>query len=243
MKAFLFLFCLLLLLSSTQLAVAQPAGKSFALVELFTSEGCSSCPPADRLMADLLTKNMGKEVYVLGYHVDYWDRLGWKDAYSNSSWSARQRQYANLMGSSSVYTPQAVVNGTTAFTGSEAAKLTAAVNSALAAKPAAALQLQTMVQGTKAVVHYSVGGSAAGKQLLVAVVQRKAFSNVRAGENAGKELQHVNVVLSLTTQTLKTAAAGELQVTVPAAFNQADYTITAFIQDTRSGAILAVAGL
>ena|SRR5437764_672084 len=110
------LFILAGLLSITikkDLFVKQGANKGqngFAVVELFTSEGCSSCPPADKLVATLVERDKKEAVYILSYHVDYWDRLGWKDRFSDAAFTARQQHYAELLHLSSVYTPQIVVN-------------------------------------------------------------------------------------------------------------------------------------
>src|SRR5438132_289864 len=87
-----------------------------AVVELFTSEGCSSCPPADAIAAKITSEF--KNVYVLGFHVDYWNSLGWKDEFSNAAWTNRQQQYASHFELSSIYTPQMVVNGKTELVGS-----------------------------------------------------------------------------------------------------------------------------
>src|ERR1700709_1440967 len=86
------------------------AGKGFAVIELFTSEGCSSCPPADALVARVQKESNDKPVYILAFHVDYWNHLGWKDAFSSAEYSERQNQYARWLKLSSVYTPQIVVN-------------------------------------------------------------------------------------------------------------------------------------
>ena len=88
------------------------------VVELFTSEGCSSCPPADKLLTSAQS-NFGNEIIVLSYHVDYWDRLGWKDPFSKAIFSERQRMYSQKLNLSSVYTPQAIVNGQVQFVGSD----------------------------------------------------------------------------------------------------------------------------
>ena len=85
--------------------------KGFAVVELFTSEGCSSCPPADAAIATLLNKNLDK-TYILSFHVDYWNKLGWKDNFSKQEYSARQQDYARSLSLQGVYTPQVIVNGT-----------------------------------------------------------------------------------------------------------------------------------
>jgi hypothetical protein len=85
--------------------------KGFAVVELFTSEGCSSCPPADDLVAKIQKENNDQPVYILAFHVDYWNNLGWKDSFSSSAFSKRQNQYADWLNLRSVYTPQVIVNG------------------------------------------------------------------------------------------------------------------------------------
>src|SRR5215831_17181987 len=104
----------------------------FAVVELFTSEGCSSCPPADALLADLKSYANGtdKNIYVLSFHVDYWNRLGWRDPFSDAAYSARQTQYDQHFGSS-VYTPQMIVNGKQQFVGSEKKTASEAIAAAL----------------------------------------------------------------------------------------------------------------
>src|SRR5882757_10188754 len=99
----------------------RPAANGFAVVELFTSEGCSSCPSADALVAAVQKENKDQPVYILAFHVDYWDRLGWKDAFSDAAYSDRQRAYASWLRLSSIYTPQVVVNGRKEFVGSDAA--------------------------------------------------------------------------------------------------------------------------
>lgn len=92
-----------------------------AVVELFTSEGCSSCPPADKLLRTIQAES--KDVYVLSYHVDYWDRLGWKDPFSQAAFTERQRDYAQQFNLESIYTPQVVINGVKEFVGSDEQRL------------------------------------------------------------------------------------------------------------------------
>jgi len=91
----------------------------FALVELFTSEGCSSCPPAEELAAEIQKESADRPVYVLAYHVDYWDHQGWKDRYSDPAYSQRQKDYSSWLGTSDIYTPQVVVNGRKQLVGSD----------------------------------------------------------------------------------------------------------------------------
>src|SRR5258706_12849303 len=103
--------------------ITHPAGgNGFAVVELFTSEGCSSCPPADEAMIRL-AKEFPEHVYFLGYHVDYWDQLGWKDEFSNADYTERQQHYSTVFGENSIYTPQAIVNGEKELVGSREGEL------------------------------------------------------------------------------------------------------------------------
>lgn len=108
----------------------EATGKGFAVVELFTSEGCSSCPPADVLVAKLQKESADKPVYILAFHVDYWNRLGWKDVFSSHEYSSRQYQYSKWL-KSEVYTPQVIVNGRTEFVGSDEKSLGNAIKTGL----------------------------------------------------------------------------------------------------------------
>src|SRR5664279_1257987 len=107
-------------LLSQNIKAQSPHG--FAILELFTSEGCSSCPAAEDVFAEIAREN-NKDVYILEFHVDYWDNLGWKDPFSNAVYSDRQRQYARFLALQSIYTPQAIVNGSTELVGSDKARL------------------------------------------------------------------------------------------------------------------------
>ena len=120
----------------------------FALVELFTSEGCSSCPPADIILEEVQKKYSDKNVLVLSYHVDYWDKLGWKDIFSNALFTERQEYYSNIFGLNSIYTPQAVVNGKKEFIGSNKSKVINSINEQLNEKLAASITLNATQKNT-----------------------------------------------------------------------------------------------
>src|SRR6187549_315711 len=109
----------------------------FALIELFTSEGCSSCPAADDVIEEIQKKYSDKNVLVLGYHVDYWNKLGWKDIFSDASFTQRQEYYSNIFRLNNIYTPQAIINGKKEFLGSDKSKLISSIEEQLNEKPAA----------------------------------------------------------------------------------------------------------
>lgn len=209
----------------------------FAVVELFTSEGCSSCPPADKAVADLL-KNYPENVYVLGFHVDYWNNLGWKDAFSSSEYSNRQQWYSNVFRLNSVYTPQAIVNGKTEFTGSDTKKLQTAVEEGLEQEAAPKIEIAANGGGNKIVSVSYLLNQASSNQLNIALVQRYAESNIQRGENSGRILHHVNVVRDFKTITAR-EPKGEVTFTMPADTGIKDLEIIAYVQDAHSWHIVA----
>jgi hypothetical protein len=215
-------------------------GNGFAVLELFTSEGCSSCPPADAVIARVQQEAANKPVYVLAYHVDYWDRLGWKDKFSDARYSARQRRYSELLGSQ-VYTPQLVVNGRSEYIGSNETAVNNAVKSALDQAPAAALNIQGQVQAARLHLSYQVTGSTPNSRLLIAVVQKHAISKVQRGENGGRTLSHVQIVRGLHTIDLPHGKEGAQQISLPSGFNAQDWEIIGLVQNGETGAIDAAA--
>ena len=215
-------------------------GKGFAVVELFTSQGCSSCPPADQLLAavaDLGARN-GLQVICLSFHVDYWNRLGWNDPYSNPRYSDRQRSYATALGTRRIYTPQMVVNGTTEFVGSQRADANVAISQALRQKPTAQITLRIEPNRTNetVVVHYKVTGNTEGHVLNMALTHTPPPNEVPKGENAGRTLSHVNVVRSFKTVTLS-QPIGTIILDVPDECDPVSAGICAYVQHEKTKAI------
>ena len=203
------------------------ADKGFAVVELFTSEGCSSCPPADNAVTKLL-KEHNSNVYVLGYHVDYWDNLGWRDIFSNAAYTQVQRNYAKTFKLSSVYTPQIVVNGTEQFVGSDEKKLNASVDKSLQQASVVKLSIDVKADDDHEVtVHYSTDASNAN--LHVALIQLSAENKIQRGENTGATLHHVNIVRDI--KTVPATASGNVALKIPGNLTAADCKVIAFIQD------------
>ncbi len=185
---------------------AQPtsaqSGGTPVVVELFTSEGCSSCPFADRVLADLKHTQpvAGARIIVLSEHVDYWNYIGWNDPFSSAAYTARQQAYGRAFHLNGVYTPQAVVDGQAERVGSERQNLEQDIVRA-ARLPKATVQI-TPTSGSVGEVRVTVRGlsrsqSASGADVMLAITQDGMSSRVTRGENAGRTLSHVSVVRSL----------------------------------------------
>ncbi len=191
------------------LLVATATPRTPVLVELFTSEGCSSCPPADEALAGLARTQPveGVELIALGFHVDYWDYLGWKDPYASPQHSARQRRYALDGDDNRVYTPQMVVDGERSFVGSDdEARAQAA---AAARRPKVPLHLTTRVEGSAVIVTVRMDSAPArGLELWAVLAEDGLSSEVKRGENAGRKLAHAAVVRALATLPAPRAVDG-----------------------------------
>lgn len=184
----------------------------FAVLELFTSQGCSSCPPADELLGKYASENNSK-IIPLAFHVDYWNRLGWKDSFSTRGYSQRQQAYAQSFLNSSVYTPQVVINGAAEMVGSDESKIGIAVTKALAEIPGAIINLNNnKITGDKISIHYNVTGDIANANILALLIQNKAITTIKAGENSGAILTSYNVVRSLVSAPAKESGICTLQI-------------------------------
>jgi len=216
---------------------ANTGNKGFAVIELFTSEGCSSCPPADELVAKIQKESKDKPVYILAFHVDYWNRLGWKDQFSSADFSKRQNDYANYLHLQSVYTPQVVVNGKTEFVGSEEGTLRNAIKNALQKTPTAQIDLSVAsLDQNYANLKYSTEGADKNTVLLVAVLQKNAQTKVERGENQGRTLSHVQIVRKLQRVVLN-GNNGVVNVTLPHGFDAQSWEIIGFLQNTANGTV------
>jgi len=207
-------------------AFSNRANNGFAVVELFTSEGCSSCPPADEAVT-ALAKEYPSNVYVLCFHVDYWNYLGWKDAFSSADYTARQQQYAAVFNINSIYTPQAIVNGRIEFTGSDKKKLYAVVQDALVKNVNSIMAISAKATGMKEITVAYKTNLDSRSVLQLAIVQVAATSAVKRGENKGMLLHHINVV-----RTLKMVddGNGTTNMVLPEGLAAKDCRIVALVQ-------------
>jgi hypothetical protein len=191
-----------------RLTAVQPSTtRSTVVAELFTSEGCSSCPPADAVLSQLVLGQPveGAEVLALGEHVDYWDRLGWRDPFSSALYSSRQSNYdARVFHRHEVYTPQFVVDGRLERVGSDISAVHRAIKQAAQA-PKAAVDVAAVRADDRDLhvdLHVNVPASLTLREsadVLVAIAEDNLATEVRRGENGGRTLRHSAVVRSLTT--------------------------------------------
>ena len=222
------------------------------LVELFTSEGCRDCPPADTVLQNLLDASpvTGVQVIGLGQHVDYWDRLGWKDRFSSAALTDRQRVYATRFASESIYTPQMVVDGRAEFVGSDLSAARKAIERALKATHGVVkIDVQTgaanRVPVTVVVRDLPSLDRGDRADILVAVTEDGLRSSVSRGENNGKLLRHAAVVRSMTTIGEAAAAGGEARTEIPIAsdWRRDNLKVVAFVQARKDRAVLASAAV
>lgn len=171
-------------------ASAAATNRGAIVVELFTSQGCSSCPPADRLLTELASSERMRPVIALAFHVDYWNDLGWRDPFSSESATARQEAYARVLGRG-LYTPQLVVNGRAHAVGSRRGDVERAL---AAATPVPTLDASVDLAGDALVVRAEVPS---GTRALVAVFEDDLATDVPAGENRGEQLRNDRVVRAL----------------------------------------------
>jgi hypothetical protein len=169
--------------------VSAAAGGRPIVVELFTSEGCSSCPPADALLAELAGR---PDLLALSFHVDYWDRLGWKDPFSSPAATERQQRYAELLRLATVYTPQMVVDGRWQAVGSDHAEVQRALDAA--GHTAAEVPVALAIDGGRAQIKLGAAGDPASGAVLLIGFDRRHVTAVQRGENSGRTLAHVDVV-------------------------------------------------
>lgn len=229
--------------SNSNSAIAMQEGdQGFALIELFTSEGCSSCPSADDNLARIAKEanENGVPVYTLSYHVDYWNDLGWRDPYSDKVFTNRQREYASDFGSSRIYTPQMVVNGVAEFVGSNQDLSNRAVKLALRGNTDTQLVVSSAINRQQVEVAWQVDQLPQGEVLNIALVQNSGEQQVTRGENARRRLQHVNIVRKL--QTIQTPKQrGSIKLDLPQDFEQDGFHVVAFVQSSKDRTVHAAA--
>lgn len=227
-------------------AEADPEAPSPVVLELFTAQGCSSCPPADRVLSTLGRDEATRaRVVPLAFHVDYWNQIGWTDPFGSPRWSARQETYGRLFGLESVYTPQLVVNGRTQLNGAQEPRAREAIAGELERPSLARVGLEaTLAEGSPlATINVRaeiLERAGAGKlDLLVALFENDVVTSVARGENRGRVLHNDFIVRRLETALsleARRGASGQkaLSLRLDPGWRRENLGVAAFLQDPRS---------
>jgi hypothetical protein len=218
---------------------AQSGERTAALVELYTSEGCSSCPPADRWLSGLAQGGVPDRIVPLALHVDYWDYIGWKDPFASAQYTDRQREYAASLGLRYVYTPQIVVDGRHDIVGSHRREVTRAIQQASETAPAVEVTLEA-AEGGRAML--SAGTAPSGGAMVWLVTFDDGHSTpVARGENRGRDLHNSNVVRELTALGTWNGEAKSFPLDFAKARSEGRGGCAVIVQDGRGGPVLGAA--
>jgi hypothetical protein len=239
---------LVMSLAPAWVAGAQPrSGRVPVLAELFTSEGCSSCPPADRIL-ELLAREPpidGVDVIIMSEHVTYWDHQGWRDPFGSSTFTARQQMYGGLFKLQSVFTPQLVIDGTSQVIGTDIAGLKVALASA-AAKPKPQLTVELRDNGPQDLTATASGPGlavAVGAELVWAVTEDDLVVEVKRGENARRTLHHAGVVRWFSSSKIGDSAGATIKIPLRAEWKRDRLRVVGFVQSVGTREVLSVASV
>lgn len=229
---------------ATQPAAGQASAPgAFAVLELFTSEGCSSCPPAEELLAriDKSARQHDMPIYALAFHVDYFDSLGWPDRFASAAFTGRQAAYVRLMHLPEVYAPQMVVNGRAQFVGSDAAAAKREIQAAFDRSRDSTLKCRVRPgkKDDKLFVDFRGTHMPNGALACFALVEDGLETKVEAGENRGRTLRHESVVRALTGVHSDQRWEGSIEISVPTGVRRENASIICFAQDLATGEISA----
>lgn len=215
-------------------------GKGFAVVELFTSEGCESCPAGDKNLSQLASeaKQDGKAVYCLEYHVDYWNKGGWKDPFSKNQFTFRQENYSRVLPGKEMYTPQLVINGQTELNANNLALARTAIDKAISQEAVlkVSMQVDSILRDT-AFVSYTCSKQDKNYVFRIVLAENQLSSKVTGGRHAGKVLLHdavVRILFSLSNP----AAKGEVRIPLKGYHLNSNFSWTGFVQHKQTMRIL-----
>ena len=215
---------------------------SFVIVELYTSQGCSSCPRADKVLEQIAENFKEKNVFPLSFHVDYWDRLGWKDTFSKHEYSQRQYNYGQRFRNPSVYTPQMIVNGVSEFNGGDQSKAFGLINKGLKTKLSVKLSGKINNLGNTLPIDFAVSEAIFDEYTINAVlVKNKEKVSIKRGENSNKQIVYHNIVIDL--KTINASKNGRVTLKKPKDYNKENYTIVLFLQENNNGPIISATKL
>ena len=206
---------------------------NFTVVELFTSQGCHSCPPADKVL-DELGQEYDEGLYLLAFHVDYWNNLGWEDPYSRPEYSKYQREYNNLLGEG-VYTPMMIVNGKKAFVGSKKEEAISTVESEMSSNNGN-YGMEAAYEEGALFVKYNPTFDFKNVRLNVAYVKKEAFTDIKSGENEGKILKYTHIVQRFEHSECNKEGMSIVEYPLPP--DEDNFEIIAYLQNKNTYKIL-----
>ncbi|UUW08410.1 DUF1223 domain-containing protein [Flavobacterium plurextorum] len=210
----------------------------FVVLELFTSQGCSSCPPADEVLAKYATQN-NPNIIPLAFHVDYWNRLGWNDPFSKSEFTQRQSNYATQLNAQGNYTPQIVINGKHELVGSKETAIESLVNKELAVKNQFHINIKkTSINENLLAIEYETNATAANTIINLALVKKKEFTSIKRGENSGLKQTSYNIVFDFKTINKYTKTNNKISFQFNSDKIPSDYLVVAYLQNSNTGAII-----
>jgi hypothetical protein len=224
------------------------------IVELFTSEGCSSCPPAEALLAKFESQQPISHTQIIAFeeHVDYWNDLGWVDPFSGREWTERQRDYAASLGNGNPYTPQMVIDGHTQIVGSREHQAWQAIGEAAGA-PKTDVSVTPAPSDKRNAVHFDVsvgkilhGGTGGAPEIWLAITESGLHSAVTGGENSGKELNHASIVrvlrkIGAADESKDSSFAKNVSVGLDSGWKRQNLRAVVFVQERKSRQILGAA--
>jgi hypothetical protein len=216
-------------------AAAQEAAP--VVVELYTSQGCNSCPPADAFMGELVRQ---PGVIALSFHVDYWNYLGWHDPFSNKKFTYRQKEYAMSLRQTGVYTPQMVIQGKRGEIGTDRKAVMQAIADARKAKPAATVLLEKL-EGSRLRATVSAAAEAKGANIYLALFDRRHATKIPRGENEGKTLTNHHVVREWRKLGQFEGEKAEFSITAASEKGEKRSGAAVIVQQGKGGAILGAA--
>lgn len=236
---FKFIFAILVMFFSVD-GTSQINSKSInnadgiVVLELFTSQGCSSCPSADEVLTKYVLANQ-PNIFPLAFHVDYWNYIGWKDPFSKAQYSEKQREYAKIFNSRSVYTPQLVINGKHELVGSAESKIDAIVKKESAFKTNSQIKILTCkLSANQLFVEVETSEINKNSKINYALVKKKEFTKIKRGENNGLAQTNYNIVFDFKTSIENSATFDFEDNKKPA-----DFKVIAYIQNKNTRAISA----
>lgn len=226
------LFFALIVLLTVPTSEKVESFEPIVVLELFTSQGCSSCPPADRLLVETSTNADHSNVLTLSYHVDYWNYIGWKDPFSKAEFSKKQRRYGQKFNNSTVYTPQLVINGKEHFVGSNQAVLNSKLKVYSKKNAENSIAISNVKRnGNHITFDYDIEGKITGKRLRTALTIDERITTVSRGENRNRDLKNSNIVVAETENDVSTKT-GKGKIEIPNLVTSTDQLSLIFIIQT-----------